>query len=154
MVVIPASEGEMGVLPNHAPMIVLLRGGTIAIHEGGRVTDRLYVSGGFAEITPERCTVLADEAVPTAELSRAEGRAPAERGGGGVQRGRQDGRAGAGFRDGPHAVGPRDDRGRRLIVAAAPRPRADRHTHVTVALLPRGGVAELLRVRDGVGSER
>ena len=73
MVVIPASEGEMGVLPNHAPMIVLLRGGTIAIHEGGRVTDRLYVSGGFAEITPERCTVLADEAVPTAELSRAEG---------------------------------------------------------------------------------
>ena len=73
MVVIPASEGEMGVLPNHAPMIVLLRGGTIAIHEGGQVTDRLYVSGGFAEITPERCTVLADEAVPTAELSRAEG---------------------------------------------------------------------------------
>jgi F-type H+-transporting ATPase subunit epsilon len=73
MVVIPASEGDLGVLPNHAPMIVLLRGGTITIHEGGRVTDRLYVSGGFAEITPERCTVLADEAIPTAELSRAEG---------------------------------------------------------------------------------
>jgi F-type H+-transporting ATPase subunit epsilon len=61
------------VLPNHAPMIVLLRGGTISITEGGRVTDRLFVSGGFAEITPERCTVLADEAVPTSELSRAEG---------------------------------------------------------------------------------
>ncbi len=73
MVVIPASEGDMGVLPNHAPMIVLLRGGTIAITEGGRVTDRLFVSGGFAEITPERCTVLADEAVPVGELSRAEG---------------------------------------------------------------------------------
>ena len=73
MVVIPASEGDLGVLPNHSPMIVLLRGGMIAIHEGGRVTDRLYVSGGFAEITPERCTVLADEAVPTAELSREEG---------------------------------------------------------------------------------
>jgi F-type H+-transporting ATPase subunit epsilon len=73
MVVIPASEGDLGVLPNHSPMIVLLRGGTITIHEGGRVTDRLYVSGGFAEITPERCTVLADEAVPTGELSRAEG---------------------------------------------------------------------------------
>ncbi len=73
MVVIPAAEGDMGVLPNHAPMIVLLRGGTIAITEGGRVTDRLFVSGGFAEITPERCTVLADEAIPTAELSRAEG---------------------------------------------------------------------------------
>ncbi len=73
MVVIPASEGDMGVLPNHSPMIVLLRGGTIAIHEGGRVTDRLFVSGGFAEITPERCTVLADEALPATELSRAEG---------------------------------------------------------------------------------
>jgi F-type H+-transporting ATPase subunit epsilon len=73
MVVIPASEGDIGVLPNHSPMIVLLRGGVIAIHEGGRVTDTLYVSGGFAEVTPERCTVLADEALPTADLSRAEG---------------------------------------------------------------------------------
>jgi len=70
MAVIPAAEGEMGVLPGHAPMIVLLRGGTIALHEGGRVTSRLYVSGGFAEVTPERCTVLADEAIPVAEVSR------------------------------------------------------------------------------------
>ena len=73
MVVIPASEGDLGVLPNHAPMIVLLRGGTIAITEGGRVTDRLFVSGGFAEITPERCTVLADEAIPVGELKADEG---------------------------------------------------------------------------------
>ena len=73
MVVIPASEGDMGVLPNHAPMIVLLRGGTVALYSGAQVTDRLFVSGGFAEITPERCTVLADEALPTAELSRDEG---------------------------------------------------------------------------------
>jgi F-type H+-transporting ATPase subunit epsilon len=73
MVVIPASEGDIGVLPNHSPMIVLLRGGTISIYEGNRVTDTLYVSGGFAEITPDRCTVLADEATPTGELSKAEG---------------------------------------------------------------------------------
>ena len=72
MAVIPAAEGEMGVLPGHAPMIVLLRGGTITLHEGGRATDRLFVSGGFAEITPERCTVLADEAIPVGELSRSE----------------------------------------------------------------------------------
>ena len=71
MAVIPAAEGEMGVLPGHAPMIVLLRGGTITLHEGGRPTARLYVSGGFAEITPDRCTVLADEATPVAEVSRA-----------------------------------------------------------------------------------
>ena len=73
MAVIPAAEGEMGVLPGHSPMIVLLQGGTITLHEGGRPTSRLYVSGGFAEITPERCTVLADEAVPVAEVSRAQG---------------------------------------------------------------------------------
>ena len=71
MAVIPAAEGEMGVLPGHAPMIVLLRGGTITLHEGGKPTAKLYVSGGFAEITPERCTVLADEATPVAEVSRA-----------------------------------------------------------------------------------
>jgi F-type H+-transporting ATPase subunit epsilon len=73
MVVIPAEEGEMGVLVKHAPMIVLLRGGVVRLYEGGQVTERLFVSGGFAEITPARVTVLADEAMPIAELSRAEG---------------------------------------------------------------------------------
>ncbi len=73
MVVIPAAEGEMGVLPLHAPMIVLLRGGVVRLYQGGQVTDRLYVSGGFAEVTPTRVTVLADEATVVAELTRAEG---------------------------------------------------------------------------------
>ena len=73
MAVIPAAEGEMGVLPGHSPMIVLLQGGTITLHEGGRPTSQLYVSGGFAEITPDRCTVLADEATPVADVSRAAG---------------------------------------------------------------------------------
>ena len=72
MVVIPAYEGELGVLPGHSLMIVLLRGGEIRLYEGAQVTDRLYVSGGFAEITPERCTVLATEVMPVAEVSRAE----------------------------------------------------------------------------------
>jgi F-type H+-transporting ATPase subunit epsilon len=71
MAVIPAAEGEMGVLPGHAPMIVALRGGVIAVTENGQVTERLFVAGGFAEITPERCTVLAEEATPVAALSRA-----------------------------------------------------------------------------------
>ena len=72
MAVIPAAEGEMGVTPGHAPMIVLLRGGTITLYEGVRPTSRLFVSGGFAEVTPDRCTVLADEAIPVAEVSRAQ----------------------------------------------------------------------------------
>jgi F-type H+-transporting ATPase subunit epsilon len=73
MVVIPASEGDMGVLEGHAPMIVMLRGGLIALYEGDRVTDTLFVAGGFAEVTPERCTVLANEVSPLADLDKAEG---------------------------------------------------------------------------------
>ncbi len=73
MVVIPASEGEMGVLQGHAPMIVLLRGGVIRLYNDGKITDQLFVSGGFAEVTPARVTVLANEATPVAEVSRAEG---------------------------------------------------------------------------------
>ena len=61
MVVIPASEGDMGVLEGHAPAIVMLRGGIIALYEGEQITDQMYVAGGFAEVTPERCTVLANE---------------------------------------------------------------------------------------------
>ena len=73
MVVIPASEGDMGVLEGHAPMIVMLRGGVIALYEGDHVTDQLFVAGGFAEVTPERCTVLANEVLAPADLSREEG---------------------------------------------------------------------------------
>lgn len=71
MVVLPAWDGELAAMPQHAPMMVALRGGVIALHEGGQVTDRFYVAGGFAEITPDRCTVLADEAVPVSEVGRA-----------------------------------------------------------------------------------
>ena len=73
MVVIPAAEGDMGVLEGHTPMIVALRGGAIDLYAGEQVNERLFVTGGFAEVTPERCTVLANEAVPVADLRRAEG---------------------------------------------------------------------------------
>ena len=73
MVVIPAAEGEMGVMAQHSPMIVLLQGGTIRLYEGNQVVERLFVSGGFAEVTPTRVTVLANEATPIASVSRAEG---------------------------------------------------------------------------------
>jgi F-type H+-transporting ATPase subunit epsilon len=73
MVVLPGAEGEIGAQAQHAPMILLLRGGTVRLYEGAQVTERLFVSGGFAEITPTRVTVLADEATPVAQVSRAEG---------------------------------------------------------------------------------
>jgi F-type H+-transporting ATPase subunit epsilon len=72
MVVIPASEGDMGVLEGHAPMMVTLRGGVVSLYSGDQVTDTLFVAGGFAEVTPERCTVLAAEAMPVNELDRSE----------------------------------------------------------------------------------
>jgi F-type H+-transporting ATPase subunit epsilon len=72
MAVLPAAEGEMGVLAGHAPMIVALRGGVITVREGEVETERLFVPGGFAEVTPARVTILADEAIPVDQISRAE----------------------------------------------------------------------------------
>ena len=70
MVVVPGSEGDFGVLIGHAPLISTLRDGVIEVHDEGRVSDRIFVAGGFAEVTGERCTVLAEEAVPVGELDR------------------------------------------------------------------------------------
>lgn len=71
MVVVPGTEGYFGVLPRHAPMISTLDAGVIDIYEGGSVVDRIFVAGGFAEVTEERCTVLAEDAVPMSEIDPA-----------------------------------------------------------------------------------
>jgi F-type H+-transporting ATPase subunit epsilon len=85
MVVVPGTEGNFGVLPGHAPLISTIRPGTIDIYQGGAVSERIFVVGGIAEVTPERCTVLADEAMAPdaldrstieAELQTAEGNLP------------------------------------------------------------------------------
>ncbi len=72
MVVVPGTEGDVGVLPGHSLLIAAVRPGVIDIHEGGQVSESIFVAGGFAEVSPERCTVLAEEAVPVAEIDRAE----------------------------------------------------------------------------------
>ena len=69
MVVFPGRVGDMGVLPGHAPLISVLRPGTICMFEGKAVSKRLFVAGGFAEVTGGRCTVLAEEAVALDDLS-------------------------------------------------------------------------------------
>jgi F-type H+-transporting ATPase subunit epsilon len=71
MVVVPGTEGNFGVLPGHAPLISTIRPGTIDIYEGGAITERIFIAGGIAEVTPERCTVLADEAMAPDSLDRA-----------------------------------------------------------------------------------
>ncbi len=68
MVVVPGAEGDFGVLPRHAPLISTLRPGVIRVFEGREVKQRIFVAGGFAEVTPERCTVLAEEAVPVGDI--------------------------------------------------------------------------------------
>jgi F-type H+-transporting ATPase subunit epsilon len=71
MVVVPGSEGDFGVLPGHAPLISTVRPGVIEIYHGKAVKDRIFVAGGFAEVTRERCTVLAEEAIPLVEIDRS-----------------------------------------------------------------------------------
>ena len=71
MVTIPGSEGEMGVMAGHMPLISTLRPGVIEVSGGSEGDRRYYVSGGFAEVTSARLTVLAEEAVPLAELNAA-----------------------------------------------------------------------------------
>lgn len=71
MVVVPGTGGDFGVLPGHTPMISGVRTGTIDIYEDDKRTQRIFVAGGFAEVTAERCTVLAEGAVAVDDLDRA-----------------------------------------------------------------------------------
>jgi F-type H+-transporting ATPase subunit epsilon len=73
MVVVPGSEGNFGVLPGHAPLISTIRPGTVDIYQQNRTTiaERIFVASGITEVTPERVTVLADEATSPDSLDRA-----------------------------------------------------------------------------------
>lgn len=69
MVVVPGSEGDFGVLHGHAPLISTVRPGVLEVFQGNKAEQRFLVAGGFAEVTPERCTVLADEAIPFEQVT-------------------------------------------------------------------------------------
>lgn len=71
MVVMPGSEGEFGVLVGHAPILATLDPGVVAVHDGGQIIDRIFVAGGFAEVTAERCVVLAEDAVSVKNIDVA-----------------------------------------------------------------------------------
>src|SRR6266702_6680991 len=79
MAVIPGSEGDFGVLAGHSLLITTLRPGVLEVWQGETVTERLFVGGGFAEVTETRCTVLADEAVPVGEINVAQAQAEYDR---------------------------------------------------------------------------
>ncbi len=71
MVVVPGGEGYYGVLAGHIPLITTVRPGAIATFEGSQVTDRIFVTGGFAEVTAERVTVLVESAMKVSSLDKA-----------------------------------------------------------------------------------
>jgi F-type H+-transporting ATPase subunit epsilon len=68
MVVVPGSEGFFGVLPRHTSMLSALAPGVIDVYEDDIITERLFVVNGFAEVTGDRCTVLAEDVIPVEEL--------------------------------------------------------------------------------------
>ena len=73
MVVVPGAEGDFAAMPGHSAFISGIRTGIIDVYENdtNSIDRRIFVSGGFAEVTPERCTVLADEAIALEGADRA-----------------------------------------------------------------------------------
>lgn len=78
MVVLPGVEGEMGILPRHAPLLTTLRYGLIRVKRGDR-EEVFTVAGGVAEVQPEIVTVLADAAENVAEIDVARAEAARKR---------------------------------------------------------------------------
>lgn len=71
MAVIPGEEGQFGVLSGHSALVASLKPGVVELQFDGQDTRRIFIAGGFADVTPEQCTVLAEEAVNVADLDKA-----------------------------------------------------------------------------------
>ena len=74
MVIAPGSEGEMGILPRHAPLITSLKEGMMRVKRHSGQEDILAIHGGFMEVLPNQVTVLADvaERADEIDIARAE----------------------------------------------------------------------------------
>ena len=68
---IPGTEGDLGIMPNHSPLMAAIRTGTITVTENGSET-KFFVQGGFADVTPSGLTVLAERAVALDALDKAD----------------------------------------------------------------------------------
>lgn len=67
-VIAPGTDGEFGVLPKHAPFMSTLKNGVVRVLEGETTAMRIFVRGGFADVTPDGLTILAEEAVDLGEV--------------------------------------------------------------------------------------
>ena len=73
MIVVPGTEGDFAVLPGHMPVVSTLRPGAVDVYVGNtdKPSERFFVAGGFAEVALDTFTVLAETAVPMADLDRS-----------------------------------------------------------------------------------
>lgn len=67
---VPGTEGDLGILPNHSPLMAAIRTGTVTVTDGGTTTE-YFIAGGFADVTPDGLTILAERAMPLADVDRA-----------------------------------------------------------------------------------
>ena len=74
MVVLPGTDGDIGVLPEHSPLVSTMRAGVVSIYKENKttVTDQIFLASGFADVTGERVTVLAEEAIPVSKIDTEE----------------------------------------------------------------------------------
>jgi len=72
-VVVPGTEGEFTVLKNHAPVMSVLKPGIIEIEDGAANKTKLFVRGGFADVSPEGLTILAEKAIAPKDRGRPQG---------------------------------------------------------------------------------
>ncbi|TPK92857.1 MULTISPECIES: F0F1 ATP synthase subunit epsilon [unclassified Mesorhizobium] len=71
-VVIPGAEGEMTVMAQHAPVMTIIKPGVVTIKTAGGKEERFVVFGGFADILPSGCTLLAESATHVNDIDRAD----------------------------------------------------------------------------------
>ncbi len=71
MVTIPGSDGYMGVMRGHEPLVTTLRIGMIDVQGGDQGDGKYFIRGGFAEVNAEKVTVLAEEAIPMSDFDLA-----------------------------------------------------------------------------------
>ena len=79
MVVAPGREGELGILPRHAPLLTLLRPGEVRVQTPDGEQHPFYIGGGALEVQPTKVTVLADTAVRAKDLDEAAARNAVQR---------------------------------------------------------------------------
>ncbi len=79
MVFVPASQGELGILPRHAPLLTLLKPGEVRVQSSDGEVHPFYVGGGALEVQPHRVTVLADTALRARDIDEAAAQAAKQR---------------------------------------------------------------------------